>query len=200
MSWQRICDEIEAQPRLTSDEERALREAHLDGDERAKPKALACTARYALGIARALARESGRWEPGDLLGEAVQAMSAAWGRWDGQGSFAAYVQPRIRGSMKDFLRRKADVMRGHMEHGRVLSLDAPEGDDGRTMLDGQEAPEIEERDGILLTKRERQVLAATVLRSPMPGTIEDAAAELKLSAATVSKILRRALQHSPATC
>ncbi|MDB6079764.1 MAG: hypothetical protein JWO82_3511 [Akkermansiaceae bacterium] len=200
MSWERVCAEIESQPKLSPAEEQALRAAHLDGDERAKPKLISCTLRYALGTARGLAKESGRWEPGDLLGEAVQAMAAAVDRWDGRGSFAGYAQARIRGSMQDFLRRRANVMRAPSGSDSVLSLDAPEGENGRTLLDSQVAPEAAAACSFGLSAREVRVMNATILRQPRPATAGEAAAELGLNERTVSKILRSALRKSPATC
>jgi DNA-directed RNA polymerase specialized sigma24 family protein len=200
MSWERICAEIEREPRLTADEERALRLAHLAGDARAKPKLIACTCRYALGIAQSMARKSSRWEPGDLLGIAVQAMSYAFDRWDGSGSFAGYVQARIRGSMRDFLRRRADVMRAPVGADRALSLDAPEGDDGRSLLDSQASPEVEiHAIGPALTKFEAIVLDATLMRRPVPATAAEAARALGLTEATVARALRSALRKRAAS-
>src|SRR5687768_16431688 len=135
VTWESICAEIEAEPKLTAAEERALWHAWQDGDERCRQKLIACTMRYALGHARKLAKPGQRWEPGDLLGEAVQAIAGALERWDGSGSFAGYASARIRGTMQDFLRRRADVLRTPHGADRVLSLDAPDDGEGDSLLE-----------------------------------------------------------------
>lgn len=198
VTWEAICTEIEAEPRLSSEEERALWSAWKDGDERCRKKLISCTLRFALGPARSFAKPGQRWEPGDLLGEAVKAIDGALERWDGSGSFAGYASARIRGSMQDFLRRKADVMRGPAGSDRVLSLDCPVEEGGATMLDLEASIEIELPDMPALSSRELEVLSLTVLANP-PGTPEAAATALGITEATVSRTLRSALRKSAAT-
>jgi RNA polymerase sigma factor (sigma-70 family) len=194
MSWDRVCAEIEAEPRLSAAEERALWQAWKDGEDRCRRKLISCTLRFALGHAKSAARPGQRWEPGDLLGEATRAIAGCLERWDGTGSFAGYASARIRGTIQDFLRRKADVMRTPAGAARVLSLDQPEDGDGPTMLErrefdaGELLPDLPQ-----FSKREREVLALTVLASP-PGVPEDAAKALGLKVETVSRILRAALR------
>ncbi len=196
MHWERICREIEAEPKLTPEQERALWQAWKDGDERARPKLIACSLRFALGPAKAAARPGQRWEPGDLLGEATKALAGCLDRWDGTGCFAAYASSRVRGTIKDFLRRKADVLRTPAGSERALSLDHDSDDEGGSLLDKREAPADFEAGNLPeLSKREREVLALTVLASP-PGTPEDAAATLGLQLASVDKWLRSALRKS----
>lgn len=198
VTWESICTEIEEEPKLSAEEERALWGAWRDGDDRCRNKLISCTLRYALGPAQSLARPGQRWEPGDLLGEAVQAINGALDRWDGSGSFAGYASARIRGSMKDFLRRKADVMRSPADAGRVLSLDCPVEDGGATMLDREASIVIDMPDLPDLSARELRILTLTVLASP-PGTPETAAEALGISVAAASRTLRSALRKSAAT-
>jgi DNA-directed RNA polymerase specialized sigma24 family protein len=200
MHWERICREIEAEPRLTPDEERALWNAWKNGDERARGKLIGCTLRFALGPAKAAARPGQRWEPGDLLGEATRALAGCLERWDGSGSFAGYAGQRIRGTIKDFLRRKADVMRTPAGTERALSLDAPQDDDAPAMLDrignqdDHPGPELPH-----LSRMELRVLELTVLELP-PGRPEDAAKATGWKVETVDRLLRSALRKSGATC
>jgi RNA polymerase sigma factor (sigma-70 family) len=198
VTWESICAEIEAKPRLTAEEERALWSAWRDGSERAREELIACTMRYALGHARKLAKPGQRWEPGDLLGEAVQAIAGALDRWDGSGSFAGYASARIRGAMADFLRRRADVLRTPTGSERVLSLDAPDDDDGPGLHERTGTVEIEAPDLPALTPSELKILSLTVLATP-PGTPEEAAKALGLSVTTVDRRLRTALRKSAAT-
>lgn len=198
MHWQRICAEIEAEPKLSPQEERALWQAWKDGGARARTKLIGCTLRFALGPAKKAARPGQRWEPGDLLGEATKAIAGCLDRWDGTGSFAGYAGQRIRGTIKDFLRRKADVMRTPHGAERVLSLDAPEGDDGPGMLDRHETTTIDLPDVPALTAKELRVLQLTILRQPFPATPDDAAAELGMSPDAVRRVLRSALRKPAA--
>jgi RNA polymerase sigma factor (sigma-70 family) len=200
MSWESICREIEAEPLLSPVEERALWQAWKDGDERARPKLIACSLRFALGHAKKAARPGQRWEPGDLLGEATKALAGCLDRWDGSGSFAGYASARIRGTIQDFLRRKADVLRTPTGSERALSLDSPDDEDG-LMLDRLAGGTEEEIDGFAipdLTEREKQILALTVLAQPLPGTPEQAAKSLGLRVETVSRLLRSALRKQAA--
>lgn len=200
MHWDRVCREIEAEPKLTPAEESALWQAWRNGDERARRKLIACTLRFALGPAKAAARPGQRWEPGDLLGEATKALAGCVERWDGSGSFAGYAGQRIRGTIKDFLRRKADVMRTPAGSERALSLDAPQEDDQPAMLDRQqtETEAIDAADLPPLTRREMQVLELTILLQPRPGCPDAAAQALGLSPDAVRRILRSALRKSTA--
>lgn len=197
MSWDRICREIEAEPKLTPAEERALWSAWKDGDDRARRKLIACTLRFALGPAKAAARLGQRWEPGDLLGEATKALAGCLDRWDGSGSLAGYAGQRIRGTIKDFLRRKADVMRTPAGSERVLSLDGPQDDDRPSMLDRQHVEVVDFADLPPLTPRELQVLELTILLQPRPGCPDAAAKALGLTPDSVRRILRSALRKSP---
>jgi RNA polymerase sporulation-specific sigma factor len=199
MSWESVCREIEAEPLLSPEEERALWKAWKDGDERARPKLIACSLRFALGHAKKASKPGQRWEPGDLLGEATKALAGCLERWDGSGSFAGYASARVRGTIQDFLRRKADVLRTPTGSERALSLDCPD-EDGGMILDrmaaggeDSEALSIPE-----LTDREKQVLSLTVLATPRPGTPEDAAKAMGLKVETVSRILRSALRKPAA--
>lgn len=200
MSWESICREIEAEPLLTAEEERALWSAWQDGDDRARRKLVACSLRFALGHAKKAARPGQRWEPGDLLGEATKALAGCLDRWDGSGSFAGYASARIRGTIQDFLRRKADVLRTPAGSERALSLDCPDDDDGMILdrLAGESAEDSEALSIPELTTRERQVLALTVLAQPRPGTPEEAAKALGLAVASVDRLLRSALRKSAA--
>jgi RNA polymerase sigma factor (sigma-70 family) len=200
MSWDSICREIEAEPILSPVEERALWQAWKDGDERARRKLIACSLRFALGPAKAAARPGQRWEPGDLLGEATKALAGCVERWDGSGSFAGYAGQRIRGTIKDFLRRKADVMRTPAGSERALSLDAPQDEDRPAMLDRQqtETETIDAADLPTLTRREMQVLELTILLQPCPGCPDAAAEALGLSPDAVRRLLRSALRKSTA--
>lgn len=200
MSWESVCREIEAEPFLSPEEERALWSAWLDGDERARRKLIACSLRFALGHAKKAARPGQRWEPGDLLGEATKALAGCLDRWDGSGSFAGYASARVRGTIQDFLRRKADVLRTPAGSERALSLDAPD-DDECLMLDRLAGDDLSTDEGInlpSLTDREKQVLALTVLQQPQPGIPEQAAKALGLTVETVSRLLRSALRKSAA--
>lgn len=199
VTWEAICAEIEAEPRLSAEEERALWNAWQDGCEKAREKLIACTMRYALGHARKLAKPGQRWEPGDLLGEAVKAIAGAVDRWDGSGSFAGYASQRIRGAMSDFLRRRADVLRLPAGCERVLSLDAPDDEDGGGLLERASAAAVMEDPSLpALSAREQQILSLTVLAVP-PGAPDDAAAALGLTVAAVRRSLRSALRRSAAT-
>jgi len=201
MSWESVCREIEAEPLLSSEEERALWKAWQDGDERARRKLIACSLRFALGHAKKAARPGQRWEPGDLLGEATKALAGCLERWDGSGSFAGYASARVRGTIQDFLRRKADVLRTPAGSERALSLDSPDDEDGMILdrLAGDDAVEIEGPGVPEFTEREKQVLALTVLQHPRPGTPEQAAKALGLTVETVSRLLRSALRK-PVAC
>lgn len=201
MHWERVCREIEAEPMLTPDQERALWRSWKDGEERSRQKLIACSLRYALGHAKRAARPGQRWEPGDLLGEATRALAGCLDRWDGSGSFSGYASARVRGTIKDFLRRKADVMRTPVGSERALSLDHPGDSDDVSMIDRIGTQDDQEA-GILpeFTAREKQVLELTVLRMPIPGRPEEAATELGLELATVDRLLRAALRKSGATC
>lgn len=200
MHWDRVCREIEAEPKLTPAEESALWQAWRNGDERARRKLIACTLRFALGPAKAAARPGQRWEPGDLLGEATKALAGCVERWDGSGSFAGYAGQRIRGTIKDFLRRKADVMRTPAGSERALSLDAPQEGDQPAMLDRQqtETEVVDTADLPPLTRREMQVLELTILLQPRPGCPDAAAKAMGLSLDAVRRILRSALRKSTA--
>lgn len=200
MSWESVCREIEAEPFLSPEEERALWSAWQDGNERARQKLIACSLRFALGHAKKAARPGQRWEPGDLLGEATKALAGCLDRWDGSGSFAGYASARVRGTIQDFLRRKADVLRTPAGSERALSLDAPD-DDECLMLDRLAGDDIHTADDMTLpslTDREKQVLALTVLQQPQPGIPEQAAKALGLTVETVSRLLRSALRKSAA--
>lgn len=201
MSWDSVCREIEAEPILSAAEERALWQAWQDGDDRARRKLIACSLRFALGHAKKAARPGQRWEPGDLLGEATKALAGCLERWDGSGSFAGYASARIRGTIQDFLRRKADVLRTPAGSERALSLDAPDDEDGMILdrLAGEDAVEVEGAGLPEFTEREKQVLALTVLQLPHPGTPEQAAKALGLTVETVSRLLRSALRK-PVAC
>ena len=194
MSWERICQEIEDHPRLSPDQERALWQAYQDGDDRARQKLIACSLRYALGHAKRYGRAGQRWEPGDLLGEACQALAGCVERWDGSGSFSGYASARVRGKIQDFLRRKADVLRQPGGAERALSLDAPGLEGDPAFADSAPEDPSELRPMPSLSPRAAQVLALTVLRQPRPGTPEEAARELGLTVATVDRILRAALK------
>jgi len=206
MSWERIKAEIEAVPVLTLEEERALGQAIKEGHHGAKKELIAANLRHAIPIALALSKHGHRWEPGDLLGEAVRAMDAACERWDGRVPFGAYVVRRIRGSMRDFLRRRADSIRApEGTKAAMLSLDHHQEDEpdmherGVKTAAGYETGETVEGPALpdTLTSRERKILTATVLRTP-PGTIPQAAAELGLKEQTVRTDLRRALRKCAA--
>lgn len=213
MHWDRICAEIEAEPRLAADQERALWNAWQDGCDRSRAKLISCTLRFALGHAKSAARPGQRWEPGDLLGEATRAIAGCLDRWDGTGSFAGYASARIRGTIRDFLRRKADVMRTPAGSERVLSLDCPPSakDGANHEQFGTISVEALWMEGTALTAaghlvddapplpalsaREKQVLALTVLATP-PATPETAASALGLTVKAVSRLLRTALRKS----
>ena len=201
MQWDRICREIEAEPKLTPEDERALWRAWKGGDERSRKKLVACTLRYALGHAKHAARPGQRWEPGDLLGEAARALAGCADRWDGSGSFSGYASARVRGTIKDFLRRKADVMRAPAGSERALSLDQPSDAADVSILD-RVRDHDEQPAGLLpeLSAREKRVLELTVLRMPTPGLPEDAAKALGWELLTVHRLLRAALRKSGATC
>lgn len=193
--WERIAKEILAAPELSEPEERALFRRIAAGDDEARRDLIAANLRHAIPIANALAKSGQRWEPGDLLGEAVRAMDGLAKRWNGSGRFGLYAKARIRGAMKDFLRRRADVMRTPNDAPRALSLEASEDDEPGGLL-ATLAGEEPETDGFRLpplTERERQVLELTILARP-PGTPEDAAEALGLSLAYVGRVLRAALR------
>lgn len=205
MSWERIAAEIEATPELTPDQERALAMSAQAGDARARSGLIAANLRHALPIARALAKHGQRWEPGDLLGEAVRAMDGLVDRWDGRGIFGGYAKARLRGAMKDFLRRRADVLRTPDGVERVLSLDAPQNDDEAPLLERLSpacpVPTGDDEDSTLpaFSPSEQRVLAATVLRRPVPGNVREACQSLGWSEKTVRRVLRNALAKGAAT-
>ena len=131
-----IWQQIEAIPRLSEAEELALASEIAKGNDRAVKKLVTANLWVAVPIALAMCRGHevrGKWQPEDMLAEGTQALMDAAGRWDAKrGRFADYARIRVRGAMKDFLRKKADAVRGSGE--QALSLDAPMGDEGETTL------------------------------------------------------------------
>jgi len=203
-SLNRLVREIESQPKLSPAEERDLAALAREGDGEARKRLIASTMRHALPIALALAKDgSSRWEPGDLIGEAVRVMDGLIERYDGTGTFSGYAKTRMRGTMKDFLRRRADLLRTNGHGAEVLSMDAGDEDGDRSLhdvLDSMPSGDAEDvgREVPALKSREERVLRATILREPTPGTIEDASRELGLKPATVRRVLARALRLRPA--
>ena len=138
-------------------------------------------------IARALGRKAcGRWSAEDLLNEGVVAVSRGAVRWKPRERFANYARVRARGAMKDFLRRKSEVVRNSGE--AAVSLDAftyevrPAA--GAEVPELEEVPEFEEVLAGLPLKL-RRVLEVTVF-AEVPRDPVAAAAELGLLPRTVA--------------
>lgn len=170
------------------------------GDERALKRLVEQNLDDLWPIARALAKEGGKWSPDDLFQEGALAMVRFAERWKPQPGipFAAACRQRVRGAMKDFLRRKADTMRGL--DGQPLSLDAGAEDDpgSRTLGDQLAEQEAEPEacqcmahDG--LTKPEQEVMEHRLHSTP-PLTVAQTARRLKVTEARVRQLQRRAMR------
>lgn len=190
-----IWQQIEAIPALSMAEEKELFEDIQEGDDNAVQKLVKHNLRCVIPIAKAMARHDGKWSAGDLLGEATAALMGAATRWDGTGRFYGYAQMRVRGAMKDFLRKKADVVKGMGE--QALSLDAPDSETGTTMLDRMEEeiaddaePEAASMCGLSAAQKaiiQRRILAET------PEAIEAIAKDLQVSVGYVKRTMAKYL-------
>lgn len=184
-----VWEEIEAIPRLSREEEAELGRRISAGSERAVTRLVEANLHVATPIAKAICRKAGgKWEAGDMLSEATQALMAAAHRWDHTSAvrFGAYARLRVRGAMKDFLRKKADVVRGSQQ--QAISLDE-EDSEGISMIDGLESHEPEEEHSPLegLSKTEREILQRRVMQ-PVPDSVEEVAKALGVSADYVRRV------------
>lgn len=151
---------------MTLEAERELWELAQAGDAGALDELVRENVDSLWPIARALAQAGGKWEPEDLFQEGALAMVSFAERWRPQAGipFAVAAKPRCRGAMKDFLRRKADTVRGGQ--GQPLSLDHADEPGGRTLGEtlAAEQDELGAMDLTILTPLEREVVAATLVR------------------------------------
>lgn len=194
-----IWEQIEAIPALTSAEESALGKRIAAGDENAVQKLVAANLRCVIPICKAMAhKQGGKWDAQDLLGEATTAMMGSAKRWNPaeQVRFAAYAAQRVRGSIKDFLRKKADVVRGMGE--QAISLDAKD-DEGKNMMDSiadeSEAPEAEAMpisDMAGLSPKQTKIILRRLMQET-PDAIEDIARDLACTEAHVRRTISQYL-------
>lgn len=179
--------------------ERELRELYRAGDRGALRELVEPALEGLWPIARALARESGKWSAEDLYQEGALALVKYAERWEPRPGipFAAAARQRARGAMKDFLRRRANAVRGTRE--QPLSLDSAGTDEsGRTLGDtlaGEAGGEAAEAlDLSALGPLEREVVAARILR-PRPEPMKDLAARLGKPADRLRAVQTRAMRR-----
>lgn len=148
-------------------------------------------------IARSMARDGEKWTPADLYQEGAQAMIRFAQRWKPQPGvpFFGACRQRVRGSMQDFLRRKADAVRHQREQPRSLDMGSEDG--GRTL--GECLPcatvPVNERFTLpdTLSKQEREVLELRVFTEP-PESVARAAKVLGWRVDRVRQVQRRAMR------
>lgn len=199
-----IWQQIEAIQRLSSEDESALGTRIKAGDDAALQKLVAANLWIAVPIARAMCRGKetrGKWEPEDLLGEGTAALMSTAKTWDAAGRtrFADYARMRVRGAMKDFLRRKADAVRGSGQ--QAISLDAQDGsafhecDKSASMLDRLIAPESEEVSDFSdflhgLSETQAEIVRLRIL-APIPESVEAVATRLKCTPSYVRRTVAK---------
>ncbi len=188
---------------MTLEEELEIYERIKKGDGNAHLEIVAANCEKIYPIARSLAKEGNKWTPDDLYQEAAMAMVRFAERWKPQPGipFWAAVRPRVRGSMKDFLRRKADAVRNQRE--QPLSLDASSADDpdgrtlGETMSDGSAAVHDRFELPDTLTQQERAVVEL-LLFSETPMSIGRIAQKLEIQERSVLRAHRLAMKKMEA--
>lgn len=183
--------------RLTTEGERELWELSQEGDAGALRELIEANLDGIWPIARALARTGGKWGPEDLFQEGARAMVEFAERWRPMPGvpFAVAAKPRVRGAMKDFLRRRADAVRGQTE--QPLSLDSSGSDpDGRTLGEtlGADDEASEALDLSILRPLERAVIEVRILRR-RPEPVKELAARLGKTPEQVVAAQARAMRR-----
>lgn len=105
MSWDRVCKEIESQPKLTAEQEQALCQADQEGGTRAKAHRLHPSLRPRHDARPSFQRS---WKVG--AGRPVRRGHASAlrgsGRWGGKCSCSSYTLPRVQHYIMDSLLRE----------------------------------------------------------------------------------------------
>ena len=176
--------------------EREIYQRIQDGDESALQELVRANMDDMWPIARSLAKGEGKWSPEDLFQEGALAMVRFAQRWEYQEGvpFTVACRQRVRGAMRDFLRRKADTLRGQNQ--QPLSLDATGGDSetGRTLgetLVTEESESFSLPD--CLNRQEKEVLELRVL-SARPMKTDEAAKKMGVSETRLLQLQRRAMR------
>ena len=190
-----VWDEIAAIPRLDRETEAALGKRIAEGNSRAVTRLAEANLAVAVPIAKAICRKSGgKWEAGDMLSEATTALMQCAERWDYRSPvrFGAYARIRVRGAMLDFLRKKADTVRGSRQ--QAISLNAPdeEGLEAIDMLEG-DAGKSKADPLSILSPRERQVAELRIIKDA-PESIGSVANQLKISEDHVRRLQSRVMK------
>lgn len=192
--------QISELPRLDAEREAELGRKAAAGCERSRTRLVEANLWVAVPMAKAMCRKAGgKWEASDLMAEAAIGLMQAADRWDPSRGvrFGAYARMRVRGAMRDFLKKRADTVRGAGD-GQALSLDA--GDEAEdspgAMLDRLAAPELPEADVDLsnLSRAERAVVTRRLLAPDRPESFETLADELGVTVEHLRRAQGRALR------